>query len=143
MLRKLQSMMKTLSNKVKDNIREIVLYVVFGFLTTLISIVSYWIFTRVIGIGYQYANVLSWIAAVAFAFATNKIFVFRDKGKTSQKLILFWGSRLFTLILETGLLYLGIEVVGINDFIAKIFVQAVVIVVNYLMGKLVVFRRTK
>lgn len=135
--------MKALSNKVKENIREIVLYVVFGCLTTLISIVSYWFSTRGIGVGYQYANALSWIVAVAFAFATNKIFVFRDKGRTSQKLILFWVSRLFTLILETGLLYLGIELLGINDFTAKIFIQAVVIVVNYLMGKLVVFRRTK
>lgn len=136
-------MMKALSNKLKENIREIVLYVVFGCLTTLISIFSYWIFTRGIGIGYQFANVLSWIVAVAFAFATNKIFVFRDKGRTSQKLILFWGSRLFTLTLEIGLLYLGIELLGINDFTAKIFIQAVVIVLNYLMGKLVVFRRTK
>lgn len=134
--------MKVMCNKVKDNIREIVIYIVFGFLTTLISIVLYWIFMRGIGVGYQYANALSWIVAVSFAFATNKIFVFRDKGRTSQKLILFWGSRLFTLILETGLLYLGIELLGINDFAAKIFIQAVVIVVNYLMGKLVVFRKT-
>lgn len=51
--------MKMMSNKVRENLREIALYIVFDVLTTLISIVSYWIFTRGIGVGYQYANALS------------------------------------------------------------------------------------
>ena len=65
--------------------KEIINYLIFGVLTTLISIVTYAIFTKVFHIDYLISNVLSWIIAVLFAYITNKIYVFESKSKKNIK----------------------------------------------------------
>ena len=125
----------------KRNIREIILYVLFGALTTIVSLVSYWLFTRWFGLVYYWANVLSWILAVAFAFITSKTIVFRDTGELPKKIILFLISRMITLGIDTAILFLGIEMLKIDDFLTKVFVQVVVVAANYLLGKFLVFRK--
>ena len=134
--------MRLMNSTFRRNIREITLYVIFGALTTLISLVTYWMFTRCIYLGYYWANVLSWVLAVAFAFTTNKTIVFRDTGKLPRKIIFFLTSRLATLGMDTALLFVGIELLNINDFIVKVFVQIIVIAENYVLGKFFVFRKS-
>ena len=106
-----------------------------------VSFVIYFAFTRVFSLDYYFSNVLSWVGAVTFAFFANKRIVFKDKGKTVTKAVLFFASRLATLGLEMVLMYLGIEILAANDLVVKIAVQIIVIVSNYLAGKLVVFRK--
>ena len=123
------------------SLKEIVLYLVVGGCTTAVSFVIYFVCTRLFSLGYYFSDVLSWVGAVTFSFFANKRIVFKDEGKTLRKALLFYASRLATLGLEMVLMYIGIELLMANDLVVKIAVQMVVIVSNYLAGKLVVFRK--
>lgn len=129
-----------MSNTIKKNIKEILLYLAFGILTTIVSLGTYLFLTRIVAFGFYYANSISWVIAVSFAFYTNKKVVYKDKGKTFEKAVMFFLSRALTLGMETLLLYYGIEKLSLNDFATKLLVQVFVIVGNYLVGKLIVFR---
>ena len=133
--------MKIMPNDTRRHIKETVLYLMFGMLTTIVSVLSYWVFTRLFLIGYGGANVLSWFAAVTFAYITNKRFVFSDKGNMLKKAVTFYFSRLFTLVVEITVMYLMIEWLLINDLITKVTVQALVILLNYIISKFIVFRK--
>ena len=129
------------SDRQTARLKEIVLYLVVGGCTTAVSFIIYFAFTRLFLLGYYLSNVLSWVGAVTFAFFANKYIVFKNKGKTVRKALLFFASRLATLGLEMVLMYLGIEILVANDLVVKIAVQIIVIVSNYLAGKFVVFQQ--
>lgn len=119
--------------------KEIINYVIVGALTTLVSIGSYWLFRFVIK-NYIVLSILSWIFAVAFAYFTNRAFVFESKEKDLIKEISkFVSCRLLTLGLEVVLMMLFVSVLHINDMVSKIILQVVVLVSNYLLSKLFVF----
>lgn len=85
---------------------------------------------------------LSWIIAVLFAYFTNRVIVFNSKNKNYFKeFISFTGSRVITLVLDTLLMILFVKTLNINDMIAKVIVQVVVIIGNYLISKLLVFKK--
>ena len=134
-------MLKRLLNKYK----EIILYLVFGVLTTVVSIASYYICTKTFldpnsGFQIQIANVISWILSVTFAYITNKLFVFESRGNVFKEAVKFYASRLSTLACEMVLMYLLVTVMHFGDLPVKIFVQFVVIAANYVLSKLVVFK---
>ena len=119
--------------------KEIINYIIVGVLTTLVSIGSYWLFRFVIK-NYVILSVLSWIFAVAFAYFTNRAFVFESKEKDMLKEISkFVSCRLLTLGLEVALMFIFVSLLHINDMISKIILQVVVLVSNYLFSKLFVF----
>ena len=126
--------------------RELIVYVVVGGLTTVIGTGGYWLFVW-LGIDPAPANVLSWIFAVAFAFVANKIFVFEDKSNGFAHLIAqllkFIAARLFSLAVETFLIWLGTERFDMNKYLVKIPVAVLVVVLNYITGKFVVFVKNK
>lgn len=116
-------------------------YLIVGGCTTL---VNYLIYTPLIFFfpffkeNYQLANVLAWIGAVAFAYFANGAFVYNSTAKRGLKEAgAFVLSRVFSLVLESLLLALMVEVLHLDEFIAKIVVSVVTVVVNYLTGKLV------
>jgi HAD superfamily phosphoserine phosphatase-like hydrolase len=116
-------------------------YLIVGGLTTLVSIVSYALFSKAFHIYYIVSNVLSWIVAVIFAYYTNRWFVFHSKNKNKLKeFITFTGSRLLTLLIDTGLMILFVETMKMNDMVAKLIVQVVIIIANYILSKLFVFK---
>jgi len=90
-------------------------------------------------------NVLSWILCVAFAYVTNRIWVFRDKAEgaagIAREAASFAAGRLATLALEEAVLWLGITILGVDDLLVKIAAQVLVIVGNYAVSKLFVFRK--
>jgi putative flippase GtrA len=91
------------------------------------------------------ANAIAWVLAVAFAFITNKLYVFRSKSfepsLLRRELISFVGARLLTLgIDELGMMLL-VSVMGMNDWIAKTIVNVLVIVLNYILSKLFIFKK--
>lgn len=119
-------------------------YLIVGALTTVVSVLSYALFSKSLNINYIASNVLSWIVAVIFAYFTNRCFVFHSK--STQKLkefISFTASRVATLILDTILMILFVERIKLDDMIAKLIVQVVVVIGNYILSKLLVFKTNK
>ena len=125
--------------------KEPLLYLFFGGLTTCLSIFLYWLFAHPLGLDPLIANIISWILCVAFAYITNRTWIFADKahdpGGILREAASFTVGRLATLGLEELILWLGITVLGINDVAVKVIAQALVILGNYLISKLFVFRK--
>ncbi len=124
--------------------REPALYIAFGVLTTLVSVVSFQLACAVMD--YLVANVVSWVAAVTFAFMTNRRFVFKSdaQGKAFwAEAMRFYAARLFSLgVEELGLLLL-VDIVRTPELVAKLSMQVVVVVLNYVLSKLMVFKAGK
>ncbi len=139
--------MKELYNKYK----EIINYVIVGGLTTVVSLAVYYALVLTVlnpdnPVQLQIANVISWIAAVTFAYFTNRRFVFESKTKgeeQTKEVISFYSARLGTLLMDMGIMFVGKTVLHINDKIVKLFVQVVVMVANYVISKLLVFKKSK
>lgn len=126
---------------------EIIRYLVIGVLTTIVSLVTYYICVGTFldannGIQLQIANVLSWIVSVAFAYVTNRIFVFKSHSKNIlREIITFTGSRVVTLLMDMLIMFLFVTVLHFSDGIFKIISQIVVIIANYIFSKLFVFNK--
>lgn len=129
--------------------KEIILYLIFGVLTTIVGLVSYYLLTITLldpsnALKLQIANILSWICAVLFAYITNKKYVFESKNKNKVKeFTKFVGSRIITLLLDMLIMGIGVSLLGFNDKIIKIISQVVVIVLNYVFSKIFVFKKKK
>ena len=111
------------------------------------SILSFWLFTAGFGLNVLIANVFSWILAVLFAYLTNARWVFKARpesaGEHLRLLLRFYAGRLATLGVEELLLWIFITRLGLPDMPVKIAAQVVVIVLNYVVSKLLVFRKGK
>ncbi|RAP51670.1 MAG: hypothetical protein BZ133_02490 [Methanosphaera sp. SHI613] len=121
--------------------KELVLYVVFGVLTTVVNILVYVVFAKFLNVDYIISNIIAWFLSVLFAYITNRIWVFESRSSDIIKEIsLFFGGRLFSGIVDTGLLYVMVDILTIGDFISKITTQIIVVILNYVISKLVVFK---
>lgn len=131
--------------------QEIINYLIVGVLTTVISIVTYFLFSLVLDIEnnilFILANVLSWICAIIFAYITNKKFVFNTTTSNKKEEIkvfsMFVSSRITTLLIELAFMFITVKVMLINDKIAKVVAQFIVIVLNYILSKLFVFKKNR
>ena len=135
--------------KIKEKLltKEMLFYIIFGILTTLVSIATFYLFGTVIGMNALVANVISWILAVAFAYVTNKLFVFDAKDVKGKGMLreaaLFVAARLFSLGVEEAGLALFIYVMHMDQNIAKIILQVIVVILNYILSKFIIFRKKK
>ena len=133
--------------KIYQKYKEIILYLIFGVLTTVISLLTYYALVYTIlnpdnAWQLQLANIISWIAGVLFAYVTNRKYVFESKNKNKKKEITkFFLSRVITLLMDMVIMFVGVTVLKGNDKIIKIISQVVVIVLNYLFSKLIVFTK--
>lgn len=131
----------------KEKYGEIIRYLIVGILTTIVSLGTYYgcVFTLLNprnALQLQMANVLSWIIAVTFAYAMSRIYVFQSKKKNILKeLITFYSSRLLTLFMDMAIMFIMVTLCRANDKLAKLVVQVVVTVANYIFSKMFVFRR--
>ena len=123
--------------------KEVLLYLLFGGLTTLVSIASFALFIA-LGINELIANVPSWILAVLFAYVTNRTWVFSSeadtKGAIAKEMASFFGGRLATLLVEEAILAVFITWLGLPEMWVKVAAQIVVIVLNYVVSKFFVFK---
>lgn len=126
---------------------EVILYLVFGVLTTVVSIGSYAVLTEGMKLSVLVANVISWILAVTFAYFTNRTWVFRQKPEgltqTLQQMAGFYGGRVATLLVEELILWIFIERLHWNNMLVKAGAQILIIVLNYIISKLFVFRKKR
>lgn len=126
-----------------EKYRELLLYGIFGVLTTLINIVVYSLCYERLGISNVASNVAAWILSVLFAFVTNKIWVFDSKSTELSVLLReaasFFGCRLATGLLDLAIMYVTVDVMAWNSMLMKCISNVIVIVVNYIASKLVIF----
>ncbi len=144
----------------KENIKELIKYIIFGVLTTLVSLLSFKLFDFLLGEKlYLVSNVLSWICSAAFAFVTNKVWVFGSKSRSVKVLLReslsFAGARLFSLGVEELGLWLLVSAIGMGqmqplqifsvsingNMIAKVIMQVVVVILNYVFSKFIIFKK--
>lgn len=130
---------------------EMFYYILFGALTTVISIGSLWIFNKLFTEKYLLINnILSWILAVAFAFVTNKFIVFKsdktDKNTLFKEILSFTSARLLSLGVEEAGLAIAQFVFHVDEkgaMIAKLILQVIVVIMNYVLSKLFIFKDKK
>lgn len=127
--------------------QEMISYLVFGGLTTLVNYATYFAFTRALGVNEIISNVIAWLFSVIFAYITNKIWVFNSKTNTFSGIIreisMFFAARVFSGVLDTALLFLLYTCWGISDIFVKIFNGILVVVLNYFFSKFIIFRKKK
>lgn len=127
--------------------KEIIYYLIFGALTTVVSLATYYALVYTIldpnkPIELQIANVISWIFAVTFAYLTNRRFVFDSKNTNiTKEAIKFYFTRITSLLIDMLLMYILVTRLHYNDKIIKIIVQIVIIILNYILSKLIVFKK--
>lgn len=124
--------------------KEAISYLFFGVVTTAVSFLLYYALLF-FGMHYLWAQVLSWIGAVLVAYVTNKLWVFESRVvgflPILREMASFVLSRLFSFGVETLLLFLMVDVAAISEGVAKIPVAVITVVLNYVTGKLMVFRK--
>lgn len=127
---------------VKKN-REVIVYLIFGVLTTLVNYAVYLPCLNLLGMPAAAANILSWIVAVIFAFVTNKYYVFNSKdwalSVVMPELVKFMGTRVASGLLETGILLVTVDILKWNGNLWKLITSVLVVIVNYIGSKLLVF----
>ena len=136
-----------LIGKLYKKYEELVMYIIVGVCTMIVSLVSYYILANPLGIYYQTANIISWILAVAFAYVTNKKFVFKSRytglSGTVREMASFVSSRIASLLAEIISMYFFVQICHIYDNIVKLMNQVLVTVLNYIFSKFWVFRKSR
>lgn len=138
--------------------KELITYVIFGVLTTLVNFFAFWLFTKIFGEEfYLVNNAIAWVVGVIFAYITNKLFVFESKSWNlkviTKEITGFLGARIFSFLVEEGGMFLFITVLGLGEksltllsltitgqFIVKILLAVIVVILNYIFSKFFIFR---
>ncbi len=132
--------------KLVTKYKEILLYLIFGVLTTVINFSSFFS-NKLLGESrYLISQVISWVAAVLFAFITNKLFVFQKKGTLKQALsefIKFVSVRLLTGVFETLALIAAVDGFNFPVNVSKVVICFAVVVLNYIFSKILIFTSKK
>ena len=152
--------------------KEIISYVFFGVLTTAVILLTFYLFKQLfISIGwegvlnlvipensrilevfsggseYLDANCIAWVAGVIFAFVTNKLWVFDSKSwkpsVAGKEFTGFIGARIFSFVVETLIMFVMVSLLHFSDFIAKVVVGIIVVILNYVFSKLLIFKKNK
>ncbi len=124
---------------------DILMYLVFGVLTTIVNYVVYLPVYNVVGLSAAVSNAIAWVVAVAFAYLTNKPFVFKSldwSWKTvGPELTKFVSCRVASGVMETVILLITVDMLGWNGNIWKLVTNVLVVIVNYFGSKLLVFKK--
>ena len=132
-------------NNIKKLInKEIILYVIFGVLTTIVNLIAYYLFSNIININYLMSNTIAWIISVVFAYITNKFFVFNssyiNKDVIIEEFIKFMNCRLISGLSEVVLLFLFVDLLLMNDIVAKLIIGVLVALINFIFSKVFIFK---
>ena len=137
--------MKQLIQKLVNN--SIVRYVFFGGLTTLVNFVAFYVLTELLHGGVNISNIISVALSILFAYFVNSRYVFHSQARTFPAKLAefckFVGARLFTMLVEVGGVYLMVDILSMNPMLSKLSTQIIVLILNYLISKLIVFIKKK
>lgn len=125
--------------------KNIILYVAFGFLATIVNLASYYLCYNIIQIQNVTSTIVAWFLGVVFAFVTNKLWVFDSKkldtDTMKHEISLFLGARIGTGLLDVVIMYLTVDVMNWNSNIWKLVSNVIVIILNYVASKLLIFKK--
>ena len=122
--------------------KEILNYIIFGIFTSIVNIATYLLLTDVFNVYYVFANILAWIMSVFFAYFTNRTWVFESENKNIIKEIsMFYSARLFTGVIDTLMMILFIDILSLENTFSKLVTAVVVILLNYLFSKKIIFKK--
>lgn len=127
--------------------KELINYLIVGVLTTVVSMAVYFGCVMTIldpnnPFQLQLANIISWICAVTFAYFTSRRFVFESKNShILEEAVRFYLSRVTTLLMDMGIMFVMVTLLAYNDKLAKLVCQVVVTIANYILSKLLVFKK--
>lgn len=136
--------------KLLSKYSQIISYIIFGVATTAVNWVVYGVLVSGLQVDLNISNIIAWFAAVIFAYITNKIWVFQSRSWNvkcvAKEIILFFSSRLASgsieILLFPILISCGIdgEIFGVQGFVTKLSISVIVIILNYIFSKLMIFR---
>lgn len=127
--------------------KSFISYAFFGVCTTLINMGAYHLLYNVAKIPNVPSTIIAWFLAVVFAFITNKLFVFDSKSFKMKvllyELVSFFLSRVLTGVLDVVIMYVAVDVLVLNEMLFKFISNVIVIIINYILSRLVIFRKKK
>lgn len=125
--------------------KSIVLYGIFGVLTTVVNVVVYGLMAHICRLATVPSSVIAWIFAVAFAYITNRKWVFGSDNHTSSavagEVFRFFLCRLATGIIDWVFMYITVDLLILDDILMKIIANIIVIILNYAASKVLVFTK--
>jgi len=125
--------------------RELISYVFWGGMTTVVNYVIYFLLTKELYVYYLTSNVIAWAVSVLFAYFVNKVFVFRSRDWNWQVALReLWqmvAARVFSLGLEMAILWMFVDMLHFSDSIIKIAAGVIVVIVNYVLSKCIIFKK--
>ena len=137
--------MWNLLKKYFEKYYDILVYLIFGVLTTLVNWVVYWPCFNLLKISATVSNIIAWVFAVIFAYLTNKPFVFHSHDWSRKTVVpeflKFVGCRVGSGLMETVFILVTVDLLGWNGNWMKVLVSVLVVIVNYVGSKLLVFRK--
>ncbi len=126
--------------------KSVILYIIFGVLTTLVNIATYYIFYNLLCVANVISTIVAWILAVVFAFVVNKLFVFESvswrKDIVFKEIRDFFTCRILTGLLDVGIMYVAVDLLSWNSMIWKLISNILVTMLNYIASKFIIFKRT-
>lgn len=127
--------------------QDIILYGIFGVLTTIANIVVYWVAAHPLQLPVMVSTILAWIVAVSLAYVTNRKWVFHSQTESFKdifrEIISFFACRIATGIVDWGCMFIFVDLLHINDVTIKAGANILVILLNYIASKLLIFRKKK
>jgi len=130
-----------------EKYREVISYLFFGGMTTLVNYIVYLPCYNILHLSGALSNAIAWVAAVAFAYLTNKPFVFKSHDWSAKtvvpELTKFVGCRVGSGLVETAIIFMAVDLLRFNGNIIKILTSILVVILNYVASKLVVFRKSE
>ncbi|NLZ35009.1 MAG: GtrA family protein [Clostridiales bacterium] len=125
--------------------KNIFSYIIFGIFTTIVNVVSFFCL-ELIGIDYKTSTIIAWVLSVIFAYITNKKYVFKSTTKSVKETTLefsnFTLGRILSLLIDLLCMFIFIDVLNISNITSKIATNVLVVVINYFISKLFVFKKT-
>ena len=133
-------------NKLFDDKKEFIWYVISGTVVTIVSWITYYIPYQILGWSNMVSEIFSWIITVATAYVTNKIWVFKsyswDWKVVKPEAVKFISMRLASGVAEWILMWLFVDKMGFNGMLMKILVSVIVVIMNYVCSKLLIFKKS-
>lgn len=124
--------------------RSFILYAFFGMCTTLVNVIVYYICSYILNLSTIISTSISWFLAVLFAYVTNRKWVFEshvsNTKEVTKEITSFFSCRLLTGLLDIGIMYICVDILNWNDMIIKMTSNILVIVLNYVASKLIIFK---
>lgn len=133
--------------KLWQKYKDVIPYIFFGVCTTAVNVIAYWLFAHALNQGVMLSTIIAWVLAVLFAYLTNRKWVFHSEakniGEITKELLSFLGCRIATGVLDWACMYVFVTVLNWNDVFVKAAANILVIILNYVASKFLIFKRKK